>query len=144
MPRLYLHQLTLHPYDNSIVCAYIYYGIKNKPRDHLGNKIEIFMENHLPLFNHLNEHVLSRLNMCLTDTKYKVKELDFVNMAPHPFFVIEHKEGLKLRSSDLATIKKEIIKALNKLNISVNKPGLYQVKSISETSEAKSKSSFKP
>ena len=94
------------------VYAYIYYGSKKTPLDHLGNPIGVFYQRPDLLIDDLQKKVLPIIEKGLESSNYYVHELDMPNDEPRPTFIICRKDHKAICESDFKEIEKLLKKAI--------------------------------
>lgn len=120
--NLVLAKLHQGVYRDNTACAYLYYGSAEEPRDHEGNLIQTFMEEEmrLALESHCENNLAPLLKNGLANTDYNYLHIDYLNMAPHPHFVIARKDNAILSEADLKQLRHHLIKIINNKNNNIN------------------------
>lgn len=118
MPNLVLTGTHLHPYQNNLACAYIYYGSKEAPTDHKDKPISLFGDFPNELIEHLKSKVMPKLTKHLSahSSSYKAIDVDVVNQAPHPFIIIQRKDGKMISPDEVHKISHDLMKILSAIN----------------------------
>lgn len=138
MDKLYLDTLHINPYNEKAVCAYVYYGKEDKPKDHHNQPIGSFYQHHEEFSRHLNDIVLPKINSRLKNFGYVIQGVDFLNQAPHPFFNIVKRNGKAFTQDDLNDIAEKLNATLDKLN--KNSQSFFAMASTSNTKNIEEKS----
>ena len=117
MTKLVLVEFTKGFYDDRKVCAYIHYGTKDKPLDHL--KKPVGTEQDASAFiADLEKVVVPIIKSGLKNSKYTVECVECENMIPRPFLSICRLDKMSLSDDgDLLQIRKLIEGTINKFNL---------------------------
>jgi len=113
-----LHDLIDGLYADNIVRAYIYYGEVGEARDHKNRPLGSFMQDkdRDSLKDHLQDIMMPEIQAKLNATPYQIIDIDYLNNAPHPHFIIARKDKLDISAEEKTKIKSLLVKILNQLN----------------------------
>lgn len=115
---LVLAQFHAGVYNPNTACAYIYYGDAKQQKTHEGKVIGEFMSEieQTRLNKHVTDAIIPFVNSALSTSAYVTNGFDNLNMAPHPYIVIQRKDLKPITDEDLAAIQNILEAAIQKRN----------------------------
>lgn len=143
MGTLFLDSVFLNPYNSKFACAYVTYGDTDHPKDHQGKIIGNFYQNADGFSHHLSTVVQPLIQTRLSRFGYNIKEIDFLNQVPHPFFAIVRKDGKDMDENDTKLLTDKLQNIIDKIN-QKNKPSLFSKPSSSVVSTNKQSEKKRP
>lgn len=116
MPKLFLQQVDQALYDKTILCAYVCYGVKNSPLDHLGVPLATNYSTPETYELHLTNEILPKMRKHLESSLYDAVRIDYENCAPHPFVAIARRDSGEMNETSKEEVKIILEDILNKMN----------------------------
>lgn len=136
MPNLVLNTTCHNVYSDLEVCAYLNFGTKDQPTDHLGNTNEIIGQSEkvrLTYEKYMRDTILPKIKTRLAHTQYEATDVAFDHMAVHPYIAIRNlnKKSIPLSEiEDIAQLVQSEINLYNKTNTAQELPKVSDKKQV--------------